>query len=50
MKPHRGQERNPTEEKYENTILDRIYIFFTFAILLVIFKAQLRDEDFVQLD
>ena len=36
MKPLRGQERNPTEEKCENTILDRIYIFFTFAILLVI--------------
>jgi len=36
MKPLRSQERNPTEEKCENTILDRIYIFFTFAILLVI--------------
>jgi len=34
----------------ENSIQNHILNFLTFAILLVIFKAQLRDEDFVQLD
>jgi hypothetical protein len=38
------------ETVLENSIQNHILNFLTFAILLVIFKAQLRDEDFVQLD